>query len=467
MGIRLKLIIFFVSIAIIPIALVTTTLIMNSTIEIKNLVVHEEELVVDQKTQAFESFLDQFKFIGQSLPDFPAVQGIILALPTGIDLVNKQPLNYWKTRLQQIFTALMRSKSSIYQLQFLDKNGHELVKVVRDNGILKSVDDEKLQDKSSRYYFKEGMKLNKGETYISDIDLNEENGKVEIPFKPMIRLATPVFDNANQSIKGVIVINVDVTSLLDVIQKTKVGHVILINQDGTFLLHPDKKMEFAPQLGLKHNYFSERPEIEDNLKKYDQKNHYDAANKEFRILEKILYNPSTPNRYWVLFSVIQEKELLAPTVNLARYATLLLAVVLIFSAFFAYALAINISRPIGKIADVAKEIASGHYGTKISNVDVDVDVDVRDETILLSRTINKMSDALKASFEKNAKKNDALKKNNIELENFNRAAVGREMRVIQLKQEINKLSLLLGKAAPYDLSIFDKEGLSDIINKIS
>lgn len=48
--------------------------------------------------------------------------------------------------------------------------------------------------------------------------------------------------------------------------------------------------------------------------------------------------------------------------------------------------------------------------------------------------------------------NEELQQANSELERFNRLAVGRELRVIELKQRINELSEAQGEAAPYDLS---------------
>ncbi|MCF7920832.1 MAG: PAS domain S-box protein [Candidatus Cloacimonetes bacterium] len=48
-----------------------------------------------------------------------------------------------------------------------------------------------------------------------------------------------------------------------------------------------------------------------------------------------------------------------------------------------------------------------------------------------------------------------LRKSNAELESFNRIAVGREKRMIELKQMINELSRSLGNEEPYDLSFVD------------
>ena len=48
-----------------------------------------------------------------------------------------------------------------------------------------------------------------------------------------------------------------------------------------------------------------------------------------------------------------------------------------------------------------------------------------------------------------------LKQKMEELERFNRLAVGRELRMIELKRQVNELSEQLGKEPPYDLSLLE------------
>ena len=43
-----------------------------------------------------------------------------------------------------------------------------------------------------------------------------------------------------------------------------------------------------------------------------------------------------------------------------------------------------------------------------------------------------------------------------ELERFHRLAVGRELRMVELKRQINELSEQLGKEAPYDVSFVEE-----------
>jgi len=51
--------------------------------------------------------------------------------------------------------------------------------------------ENKLQNKLARYYVQEGLQLKANEIYISPLDLNEEYGIVETPYKPMVRIVTP------------------------------------------------------------------------------------------------------------------------------------------------------------------------------------------------------------------------------------------------------------------------------------
>ena len=46
---------------------------------------------------------------------------------------------------------------------------------------------------------------------------------------------------------------------------------------------------------------------------------------------------------------------------------------------------------------------------------------------------------------------ESLERSNLELERFNRLAVGRELRMIELKRQINDLCAQLGQPAPYVL----------------
>ncbi len=126
---------------------------------------------------------------------------------------------------------------SFDQVRVLDLRGRELLRINYADGRAWSVPRQQLQDKSSRYYFKESIKLRQGQIYISPFDLNKEHGRIEIPLKPMIRLATPVFDKQGRK-RGVFILNFLGQKLLDVLKavsRHEGGHLMLLNSRGYWL----------------------------------------------------------------------------------------------------------------------------------------------------------------------------------------------------------------------------------------
>ena len=51
------------------------------------------------------------------------------------------------------------------------------------------------------------MSARLGRVFVSPLDLNIERGEIEVPYKPVIRYATPVFDKENKA-KGIVITNV-------------------------------------------------------------------------------------------------------------------------------------------------------------------------------------------------------------------------------------------------------------------
>ncbi|MCP5418329.1 MAG: hypothetical protein H6965_14665 [Chromatiaceae bacterium] len=105
------------------------------------------------------------------------------------------PENEWKWRLALEFSALTESKRLYDQVRFLDVRGMEIVRINYFDKQAHRVPESSLQDKSGRDYFVEARQLDRGKIYISPLDLNIEYGRIEQPFKPVIRFLMPQFDS--------------------------------------------------------------------------------------------------------------------------------------------------------------------------------------------------------------------------------------------------------------------------------
>ncbi|MET0110657.1 MAG: EAL domain-containing protein [Candidatus Thiodiazotropha sp.] len=123
----------------------------------------------------------------------------------------------------------------------------EIIRVNRSPQGPQTTPHRELQDKSNRYYFYEARNLNPKEIYISPLDLNKEHGRIETPFKPTIRLTTPVLNGVNEPI-GFLVINYLAETMLQafVAQYTdRLGNITLLNDEGFWLYHHDPSMRWG------------------------------------------------------------------------------------------------------------------------------------------------------------------------------------------------------------------------------
>lgn len=129
-------------------------------------------------------------------------------------------------------------RKKIYdQIRFIDMNGDERVRVNYSDTGAQIVGDAELQSKKNRYYFGDTITLQKNQVCISPLDLNVENGEVEQPEKPMIRLSTPCYDSNGQQ-QGIVVLNYSAQDMLQQVKNiasTGIGAVYMLNADGYWL----------------------------------------------------------------------------------------------------------------------------------------------------------------------------------------------------------------------------------------
>jgi len=148
--------------------------------------------------------------------------------------------------LTKSYLSLLQSNEGFSQIRFINvPNGKEIVRVERVGNKTSIIREPNLQYKKGRTYFKEAMKLDSTSIYFSSIDLNREFGKISVPWMPTLRLARPVYKQG--VIRGVIVININLTKLFSILKGT-VGtdySLEMLNEDGYFLMHENKDSTFV------------------------------------------------------------------------------------------------------------------------------------------------------------------------------------------------------------------------------
>ncbi len=140
-------------------------------------------------------------------------------------------------QLEARLTELALSHRIYYQLRFIDIQGMERVRINYRNGQIYTVPKEALQDKSHRDYFAASIHLEAGGVAISPLDLNMEHHAIEMPVSPVIRYATPVFDETGQR-RGIFVLNYlaeNLFSRISLYDRSSELNILLVNDKGGLL----------------------------------------------------------------------------------------------------------------------------------------------------------------------------------------------------------------------------------------
>ncbi|HEU0187345.1 MAG TPA: PAS domain S-box protein [Gallionellaceae bacterium] len=163
--------------------------------------------------------------------------------------------------LTQHFINLSATKGRYDQIRFLDQRGMEIIRVNRIGNKSVAVPAAELQGKTARYFFAETIKLQPGKIYISPLDLNIEHGQIEQPYKPMLRIATPIANGAGRA-QGILILNYFGQELLDDFTRAMVEgrHAMLLNRDGYWLRHPDHRREWGFMFGRNDTFGHDYPE---------------------------------------------------------------------------------------------------------------------------------------------------------------------------------------------------------------
>ena len=153
------------------------------------------------------------------------------------------------------FATLATYNAAIDTVRWIDENGMERVRVDQVAGRAGVVPPERLQDQKERYYFQQAIRLKPGGYYMSPLDLNVEFGQIVTPYKPLLRLATVVQDQAGQR-RGILIVNIAASGLLDAFRASLIearDHAMLVDRAGYWLASPDAEQEWGFMLPHKQS----------------------------------------------------------------------------------------------------------------------------------------------------------------------------------------------------------------------
>lgn len=292
----------------------------------------------------------------------------------------------WREVEEEFYQAL-QAERSYYQVRFIGTDGWEKLRINNIGGSLVKVGPLDYQQKGDRYYVREALKRASGEVYLSPLDFNVEQGRIEEPRQLVTRMATPVSDTEG-AVQGIVIINIfgsDLLKLLEQVQPVADSKLFLVAESGDFLEHgsagqaieiqPGEASTLDGRLGVPASAF-----LSDRTPRVD--------------LDAPILLATAPvdagSSTWMLFRTFP-RGLLDNDLRQIQIGIWIFALgLLVPAAGLAVVAARSFSRPIAKLVSFADTIAGGDYNQQIA-------LPSRDEFGHLAAALNSMSTALATS----------------------------------------------------------------------
>jgi PAS domain S-box-containing protein len=248
----------------------------------------------------------------------PSVQGILRAIDNGrTDPQTGDKTEYWFKSLEQIFSSFLKGHSEEYvELRYVDSGGKELVRVdVRDKQV-RITPRERLQERAEYAYVNETIRLKEGEFFYSDVSLYREAGRITVPYEPVFRISTPVFDE-KKKVRGLVILKISARKLFSNATTEVMGiQKTIVNQDGFFLHHSDRNREFGFDLGFDYTLAKEQPDLVEEMKNADFHIKHHREDRHLDGFKKIYFDPADKKRYWALVYQVPDSIALADVFTL-------------------------------------------------------------------------------------------------------------------------------------------------------
>jgi PAS domain S-box-containing protein len=321
-----------------------------------------------------------------------AVRGLIDAhFNNGVDPSDNLPEKSWRERLLPQLVAVVGANPTYAKFRVIGADGSEYLRVDRSgpNGSVRVVSDEALQAKDDRFFFQDAIKLSEDQIYVSPVDLNVDNGAIQMPYVPTLRVAGPLY-GSDHRLFGIVVINVDMRQMFDRIRITtrRGEQVYVVGRNGDYIVHPDRTREFGSQLGTKTRWQDDFPYFANVTGSTQGASHVvpqsDGKPSGAAIAPAILAEGQ-----WVgIIRVVPYAVFMAPAVTIEQTSLMIGIVAVLVAAALALMLARSLTRPIGRLTRAVEATGRGKPAA--------IPIDAGGETGMLARAFAHMVEETKA-----------------------------------------------------------------------
>ncbi len=380
--VRDKILVMLFSVIIVPIIIISVFVTLHTTKSIKQDKITELQQCTEIKVENTMSFV---RSIEEDIRNI-AANVSFLNLTDAISKEDTEQINLWKSNLELIFKTFAESKRIYDKIRYIDESGVEIVRVdLLKRDYAEIVPTRKLQNKRDAYYFKEVLKFNEGEIYISELDLNSEYDESDAIHKLSLRYAIPVFDREKQN-KGILVFNVLTYNLFENILSNSFDKGIdtyLMDKDG-FYLHSEMLKQQNESFKFKSggNIKSDLPQDAATLV-MSGKSGVKLVNNLFLSFKPIKYDALDSGRYWICMESLDKSTVYSSVYTVYKIIGVLVLLLITGVITATLVFSRKLTKPLNELVKGATAVAKG-------NLDYYINVKSNDELEFLTFSFNKM-----------------------------------------------------------------------------
>ncbi|KVL50367.1 GGDEF domain-containing protein [Burkholderia territorii] len=153
-----------------------------------------------------------------------------------------------RSRLEQVYFSFMKNHPEYLQIRLIARGdfGLERIRVDRDARGIVVLPERAFQEKGQFSYVFDTLATAPGHIYLSPIVVNHETGTHAAEGLPILRVGTPVVDQAG-AVVGALIVDVELSRMFDRLERDLPQDytVFLANEWGDFLVHPDPSQTFG------------------------------------------------------------------------------------------------------------------------------------------------------------------------------------------------------------------------------
>ncbi|HII94645.1 MAG TPA: HAMP domain-containing protein [Candidatus Methanofastidiosum sp.] len=387
--------------------------------------------VVEQQAEITAKEIEKSLGVAESDIDFLSQSASLRALADAKN--RKSVIEYiiYRERLTEEFYNFANSKKAYSSVVYIDESGKEVVKIVYNWNQTFIATTSALYDVSDEEYFLKTMTLDKGQLYVSSLDLTStittESGDLIVSY------AKPVFDS-NGIKRGIVLISFPAQRVLSPILELSARSNL-----NTFILN--KQGYYISKVGtssLSNPYYAGESFIDQYRAEGFLKILSGTSGTISEGTDQIIaYSPVFPSstdktNFWIVVVTYSTGTLFEPISVFENSFILIVMSTIIIAVFFGVIMADRITRPLRKLVYASRSLAKGDLNPKI-------DIDSEDEVGELAKAFGDMSKNLKKSYEDLERK---VKERTLELQKANKKLSETNIELVELNKKISEANKL-------------------------